>query len=218
MDNCTEDKKFIDMLQYTNKTPKDNKVKTIYDVYTSYKKNLEDSFPYQEFSTNFNQKVTPNPFNLKDFANDIGILIKEDILDINISGQLKGNTITVNVKNVEKRRNFTIAHEIGHYILHFVDGSITTEYRSGEDIYYNEAQLQQEKEADCFAANLLLPSNVIKKIVDKFKDSKNIQSLTDDLDSTKILIHKFSNVFNVSTSEIIKRLQTLQYLYSWIIV
>ena len=27
-----------------------------------------------------------------------------------------------------------------------------------------------------------------------------------------------ANFFNVSTSEIIKRLQTLQYLYSWIIV
>ena len=67
------------------------------------------------------------------------------------------------------RRNFTIAHEFGHYILH--RGMIESggEYDGG--IYCNERNVHQgvgpdiERQADQFAANLLMPFHDCRKLL-----------------------------------------------------
>lgn len=59
------------------------------------------------------------------------------------------------------RRRFTIAHEFGHYILH--RRIIETDHALERGIYCNERSVHQgdgegiEREADLFAANLLMP-------------------------------------------------------------
>jgi hypothetical protein len=59
----------------------------------------------------------------------------------------------------ERRRRFTIAHEIGHFVLH--PGRCRPE-RGG---LVNEAMRAEEREADAFAAELLMPEHLVRQAV-----------------------------------------------------
>jgi hypothetical protein len=59
----------------------------------------------------------------------------------------------------ERRRRFTIAHEIGHFVLH--PGRVAPE-RGGPA---NQAGRDQEREADVFAAELLMPEHLVRQAV-----------------------------------------------------
>jgi hypothetical protein len=73
--------------------------------------------------------------------------------------------IFVNPKARQERRRFTIAHELGHFVLH---RSRQTVFTCGkENIYTGIATLKQiEREADDFASNLLMPGDVIHQRID----------------------------------------------------
>jgi IrrE N-terminal-like domain len=59
----------------------------------------------------------------------------------------------------ERRRRFTIAHEIGHFVLH--TDRVAPE-RGGK---VNQAGRAQEREADAFAAELLMPEHLVRQAV-----------------------------------------------------
>ena len=86
--------------------------------------------------------------------------------EIYIEGDIK--SIGVNENHSESRQRFTIAHEIGHYI----NGH--TFYDKNGKIYKDESfdfcnpLHQQEKEANMFAAELLVPKEFIIKDLNKF--------------------------------------------------
>jgi hypothetical protein len=63
-----------------------------------------------------------------------------------------------------RRKRFTIAHEIGHYILpgHGVADIVCTDKQIEA---WPENLVDQEREANCFASELLLPSEQIETIV-----------------------------------------------------
>jgi len=103
-------------------------------------------------------------------ANELGIDVKEtDKLDSNLSGVIgkddKGQfIILINKKLCSARKVFTIAHEIGHFILH------QNELNSGHEIVSgvkmssclpreNEPSEYKRRETDAnkFAAELLMP-------------------------------------------------------------
>lgn len=104
------------------------------------------------------------------------IEIKYDTMDIAKSGSLScvdGKWIMcINSSHNPKRQRFTMAHELGHYILHkgknieFVD---TTFFRSDEmdSIEYS---------ANEFASRLLMPEDKLRKLIDEDK-IKNIGEL-----------------------------------------
>lgn len=111
----------------------------------------------------------PIPVNLKKIVKALKIKLIEQPLDEDVSGMLvtapDGSVvIVVNSDHHEHRKRFTIAHEIGHFILHrdlspvFVDGSKTFLRNSlsskGSDIH--------EIEANTFAAELLMPEEYIR--------------------------------------------------------
>ena len=75
--------------------------------------------------------------------------------------------ICISDTSSELRDNFTIAHEIGHYILHSDLGD-----RPGLFTRYGSNRL--EWEANWFAAALLMPKKELKKIA-KEVDSSNIK-------------------------------------------
>lgn len=208
----TEDTKFISMLQRI-KDKKSTKNKSINDLYNRYLKSLESQFPYQAFNIDFNQKANKTPFDVRAFAKDINLTINEERLDIEISGKLENNIITVNSIDRDYRQNFTIAHEIGHYLLSHGD---ITEYRRNKSFYTKE-KLQNEEDADYFAANLLLPASIISKVVSLFKKQLKIQKLSDNIYSTELqLVANLKYVLDVSEQAVIKRLQALNYLESYI--
>lgn len=65
-------------------------------------------------------------------------------------------SITVNAKNSPTRRRFTVAHELGHYFLH----------HKGEELEYLDLRSTvispEEREANQFAADLLMPEKEVK--------------------------------------------------------
>lgn len=72
--------------------------------------------------------------------------------------------IILNNQDSWTRKRFTIAHEIGHFLLHrgkkFID-----HFSAGETFYRgNEQDEKLEREANFFAANLLMPGTELKKI------------------------------------------------------
>ena len=84
----------------------------------------------------------------------------------NIAGfvDIKEKAIYVNAEDPPARRNFTIAHELGHVILrHDFGDNYKPLYRT--PIGNNEID-PQEKEANCFAANLLVPTNLLLKYIE----------------------------------------------------
>ncbi|SEM24781.1 Zn-dependent peptidase ImmA, M78 family [Butyrivibrio sp. ob235] len=97
------------------------------------------------------------------------------------------------------REIFTLAHEIGHVVLHFnsdkkfVDDSSTI-FSSSED--------DREQEANYFAACLLMPEDKIKKYID-LETNMNGQELT-AMDIARIM-----SEFNVSFEMTLNRLESL---------
>lgn len=83
--------------------------------------------------------------------------------------KLDGNNwiIALSQKDHHTRKRFSIAHEIGHFLLHkdlpFID------FFPGGETFYREGVKDEklenlEKEANYFAANLLMPKEKVKEI------------------------------------------------------
>jgi len=73
-------------------------------------------------------------------------------------------TIFVNAEDVPARQRFTVAHELGHYALSHDPDKYPVLLRfpelNGED--------DIEKEANCFAANLLVPKELLRETIKKY--------------------------------------------------
>lgn len=86
---------------------------------------------------------------LLNIADDMGIIILDDMLTIKgmegfyvDNGSMEFITLNVSLKDYPKRRNFVLAHELGHKILH---GNME------EEIELKEV----EEEANNYASNLI---------------------------------------------------------------
>lgn len=123
-----------------------------------------------ELLTQFN--VTAPSIAVKQIVKDLGLnLISYDFGEKNeISGILvieNGiGTIGYNPQNSKQRQRFTIAHELGHFLLHghsksevFVDTDFIVKYRSEKN--YSPHEVRQEQEANAFAAELLMPKKLL---------------------------------------------------------
>lgn len=73
--------------------------------------------------------------------------------------------VFVNAKEGPGRKRFTIAHEIGHIVLHADDGNFV-DYRHDGD--YADEDRPKEREANLFAANLLMPQGVFESLWQAF--------------------------------------------------
>ena len=97
-----------------------------------------------------------------------------------------------------KDNRFIIAHELGHFLLHHDD----EKFKKNGVFYYayhsDENHSEQEREADLFAANLLMPKEAF---INKWKE---IGGQNDNL-SKEIL----SEYFGVTTKSIEKRIKEI---------
>lgn len=74
-------------------------------------------------------------------------------------------TIIVNADHAEVRRRFTVAHELGHLLLHNFDSPHADtgfKIRFRANVEY-DGSVAEEIEANQFAAELLMPSHVLLK-------------------------------------------------------
>lgn len=130
--------------------------------------------------------INPLDFSLKEVAGSLGISIKE-VTSMGSEGRIlmNGNSGIISLNstiNNLKRNNFTIAHEIGHFILHkelafFSDNQETLSewHKKGP----------QETQANEFASELLMPSDSFRSKVQEKKLNLS-------------LIEEVSSYFNVS--------------------
>ena len=95
--------------------------------------------------------------------------------------------------NLLRRQRFTIAHELAHCCLHMnPQDKNHIEYRSDQDESFND---NDERRANIFAGELLIPTFAIKDILDLFEDAVSISYL--------------ANVFYVSKHVMKARLEHL---------
>ena len=112
------------------------------------------------------------PVDVEGLALALGIKVRKGFLGPKISGVIEriddGFEIEVNADHPQTRQRFTIAHEIGHFVLHRAlmgDGNVDDcVYRSDGSVKNNRIGPRQETQANKFAAWLLMPSEAIAEL------------------------------------------------------
>lgn len=137
------------------------------------------------------QGINTDPLDIKSVAERIfNIDVKEDKFDKNVSGFLEriGGRwcIYVNQYESELRKRFTIAHELGHFIKH-KDKYMISGSSNPDQVFFRDSTVDPiEKEANEFAADLLMPKDIF---IAKIKSGCNT-------------IEKLSEAFELSTSAV----------------
>lgn len=79
-------------------------------------------------------------------------------------------------ERASKRLNlYTIAHELGHYFVHYIHSDISKTDKFLVATRYGEGAV--ERQADIFAINLLAPSHVVKRMLDAEGDIEHVSNL-----------------------------------------
>lgn len=108
------------------------------------------------------------PVPVEDIARHLGCQISYEPLDADVSGLLfrddERRVIGVNSRESRLRQRFTIAHELGHLLLHrgrplIVEKLVLMNARSTKNV----ASASEEREANRFAASLLMPARLVQE-------------------------------------------------------
>jgi Zn-dependent peptidase ImmA (M78 family) len=151
-----------------------------------------------ELPINVNKLVEKQGINLveHEFGEDIyGVLVIKD-------GKY---TIGFNKNNHPVRQRFTIAHELGHYILgHNKDGvnidTLTRNYHSVQTVFFRNndsstGEYMQEREANAFAAALLMPQDLLVEKLEKCRFNFDMDILAKEFGvSTQAMAYRLSNL------------------------
>jgi Zn-dependent peptidase ImmA (M78 family) len=111
--------------------------------------------------------------------------------------------VGVNSSHARNRQRFTIAHEIGHLVLHKGDGVFVDSF-GGRINWRNGAWDPDEAEANAFAAELLMPRSLVDREVEGL--------LEDEAISAKRLVMTMAKRFRVSQQSMRFRLENLGIL------
>jgi len=113
------------------------------------------------------------PVDVEGLPAKLGIVYEKDLLDPNLSGMLEriGDTFRITVEDSDSitRRRFTLAHELGHYMLHRdligegLDDNRAYRSEKGSRFYNKLIRRREETEANRFAANLLMPRDSVRR-------------------------------------------------------
>lgn len=90
-------------------------------------------------------------------------IVEAQFADHGVSGSFDGVVIRIARRDELQRKAFTVAHEVGHSVLHAGDlnGRVEVLFRRDLDDPM-AAQGQAEAEANVFAASLLMPRTVLR--------------------------------------------------------
>ena len=139
-------------------------------------------------------------------ATILGFLVKGMPMDSNDDGIIistkKHKIIAINHERTLEEKRFIIAHELGHYYL---DGGA-----KGALINYRErkhGRSDSENEKDYFAACLLMPAEVFKKVFAKVVEQAD-KSTTDYIRVCKVL----AELFKVPYESAMRRMHELNLI------
>ncbi|MCC6711854.1 MAG: ImmA/IrrE family metallo-endopeptidase [Candidatus Dadabacteria bacterium] len=163
----------------------------------------------QKFKINF----VPVP--VEDIAKGLGAKVVFSALEDSHCGMIhmQGNIIVIGVNSIhpKNRQRFTIAHEIGHLVMHKdeISESIHIDQAFGErlnrDGRSSLGEDLKEVQANRFAAELLMPTSILKR------ETKNQRIDIEDSEFIEKLAQKFQVSFQ---SMSIKLLDTFYKNYS----
>ena len=154
-------------------------------------------------------KVKAPPTPVENIAKLIGAKVTYSNFQNEISGLLlrREESVVIGVANEQSptRQRFTIAHEIGHLLLHkgeelHIDADFRVNLRSAESSKANDVT---EIEANAFAAELLMPIGFLKKDVTRLQidmeNSEQIDQLAEKYGvSAQAMTFRLLNVFGLS--------------------
>jgi Zn-dependent peptidase ImmA (M78 family) len=108
--------------------------------------------------------VTREPVSLRDVVSALNLEVVQAagepfVCEAALQPVGDGHTIVLRGESSEQRRRFSIAHEVGHFVLH---PQRRAPERGGG---VNAAWQSQEREADQFAAELLMPELMVREAV-----------------------------------------------------
>jgi Zn-dependent peptidase ImmA (M78 family) len=115
----------------------------------------------------FNVSEAPVP--VEEIARKLGAQITYESFEGDISGMLYRDqgraVIGVNSRHAPTRQHFTVAHEIGHFLMHegqpvFIDRFVRVNWRDGESG-------REEVQANAFAAELLMPRDLMQTAIER---------------------------------------------------
>ena len=157
-------------------------------------------------------RVRSVPVPVAAIANTLGVRVQHELAENDLSGFLYRDRkrrlaiIGVNAGHSANRQLFTTAHELGHFLLHDfdevrVDRQMKVWLRSEAS---SEGTDVEEKEANLFAAELLMPVRFLAKDVEKMG--------TFDLGDADALVD-LAEKYGVSTQAMTFRLAYLGYVH-----
>jgi Zn-dependent peptidase ImmA (M78 family) len=161
----------------------------------------------QELLATYRIKDAPVP--VEKIAKAKGARIFYQSLEDDVSGFIyrdhSQTVIGVNTHHAPVRQNFTTAHELGHLLLHdqeqlHIDRGFRVRLR---DDVSSQGTDEAEREANLFAATLLMPKEFIKA------DLAN-EEYVDLLDSG--FLRDLAGKYGVSTQALVNRLKNLGYI------
>lgn len=108
------------------------------------------------------------PINILAIAEFLGLEVVEEPMDDDLSGYLEQRSGTwvvgVNSLHHKNRKRFTVAHEIAHFVLHSAEKDSFHDQTFARRNGVSGAN-HMEREADNFAANLLMPEGDVRRLV-----------------------------------------------------
>ena len=151
---------------------------------------------YQDIERIINNIIEKNniseaPVNIGKICQYYDIEVEPIDAEDNLSGfflvnDKKIKMIGYNKNHSENRKRFTIAHEFGHFQLHlhsdqklFIDNN-SKFFRNEKS---SSGELKQEREANAFAAALLMPVPLLERELEKINDTEDIDSIVFKLSS-----------------------------------
>ena len=156
-------------------------------------------------------RIESPPIQVADLATALGLRVEYEPAENELSGFLLRDlncqkaVIGVNKNHPSNRQRFTIAHELGHFLLHeqerlHVDRHFQIQLR---DQNSSKGEIKEEKEANLFAAELLMPVWFVRK------DLVAIATL--DLEDDSVIAN-LAKSYKVSTQAMTFRLAYLGFI------
>jgi Zn-dependent peptidase ImmA (M78 family) len=154
-------------------------------------------------------KITEAPVSVSRIAKAKGARIFVKSLEGDLSGFLyrdnSNAVIGVNTKHSKTRQNFTIAHELGHLLLHdqeklHVDHEFRVRLRNDVS---SQGTDEAEREANFFAASLLMPKEFLRNDLAE-------EDYVDLLDGQ--FLRALARKYGVSAQALVNRLKNLGYI------
>ena len=146
--------------------------------------------------------------------------LPDNISGASMSTKSKKQIIVVNKDQPEKRKKFTIAHELGHLILghdtslNIQDKAIVnhdSQPKNPSQILFRDDKTSEgsdwrEIEANHFAASLLMPKDLLNKEINKLIQNNSRNYLSE------YNVHELAEIFGVSAISMSIRLSRLGFI------